>query len=62
VSNKSQSPRLNADLTFLKKQIRLKPVLAIGWEIFFEEKKLIYEAQFDFWPFLFLPGPGIYFL
>jgi hypothetical protein len=29
---------------------------------FFEEKKLIYEAKFNFWPFLFLSGPGIYFL
>ena len=29
---------------------------------FFEEKKLIYKAKFNFWPFLFLSGPGIYFL
>jgi hypothetical protein len=27
---------------------------------FFEEK-FIYEAKFNFWPFLFLSGAGIYF-
>jgi hypothetical protein len=37
-------------------------MLAIGWEIIFEEKKLIYKAKFNFWSFLFLSGPGVYFL
>jgi hypothetical protein len=28
---------------------------------FFEEK-FIHKAQFNFWPFLFLSGPGVYLL
>jgi hypothetical protein len=45
-------------------QIPVKMEARVGdWfgRSFFEEK-LIYKAQFNFWPILFLSGPGVYLL